>query len=149
MSTNYFPSRGCVYKIDTGGSSSQGFIELSPPLRGSTASPIVLESASVTQKDLVVPKPTLGDKKVIYSFGEDFGDVQIRGAILLGEVGKSMSGFAPVAGYFEANKTSKKKNPIEVSIGKKAYKFYLTTLAVGELDAQFNIQRFILAGVQV
>lgn len=148
MATNYFPSRGCVYKID-GGGSSKAFISLNPALTGSAQSPIILESSSITQKDLVVPKPTLGKNKVLYSFGEDFGEVRIGGAILLGEVGKSAAGFSPVTGYFQSNRTSTKKSPISVSVGQKAFQFYLTALVVGELDSQYNIQRFVLSGVQV
>lgn len=149
MASTYFPSRGCIYKVDSGGGGSSAFISLNPALTGSGNSPIILDSASITQKDLVVPKPTLGDMKIMYSFGEDFGDVQVRGTILLGEVGQSSSGFSPVSSYFESNKASKKKAPISVSVGQKAFNFYLSTLVVGEIDAQFNIQRFILAGIQV
>lgn len=148
MATDYFASRGCVYKVNNG-SSSKAFIDLNPALKGSADSPIIFESSSITQKDLVVPKPTLGNTKVLYSFGEDFGDVTVNGVLLLGESGKAANGFSPVTNYFRANRTSTKKTPIEVSVGGQAFSFYLTTLAVGALDPQFNIQRFALAGVQV
>jgi len=100
-------------------------------------------------KDLVVPKPTLSNFKVLYSFGEDFGDATIQGMVLLGEAGKSNSGFDAVYNYFKQNRTSKGGTPITVSVGSSPFKLYLTGFTVGQTDAAYNIQAFALGGITV
>jgi hypothetical protein len=147
MPANYYPSRGCVYVSEQ--NPGAGLIQLNPILRGSAGAPIILESASISAKDLVVPKPTLNKFKILYSFGEDFGEVNVRGALLLGEAGKNNSAFASVVGYFNSFRTSSTAAPIAVSVGSAGFSFYLTTLTVSEVDPQYNIQRFILSGTQV
>lgn len=137
------PSRGCVYTFGDGGQSS---IELSPELRGTGDSPILIQGLRVDDRDIVLPVVTLENRRIMYAFGADFGDISVVGNVLLGNSDAEGS-MGKVVDYFKNNRATKSLGPISASPpGSIAYKFFLTGLAVGEADSEFNIQPFVLVG---
>lgn len=144
-----FPARGCIYAHNTGGGGGTGFYALNPPIGGSASSPILLLGAALNDDDIVLPKSTLDNLKILYSFGQGFGQVQINGMALLGSVTDGAGkGFADAVNYFQKHRVSSSKKPIQLSLpGKVAYSVSLTGLAVGQTDPQFHTQQFMFGGV--
>ncbi len=140
-------SRGCVYLAGDGGPGS-GFYQLDPPLRGEKDAPIILEGADGLDEDIVNPKVTLGGRKILYVFGEDFGSVAINGLALLGTSDKRGAVFRKVASYFKEHRVHKSRTPVSLSYpGDVAQKIYLTQMIVSRPDPEFHIQVFQLKGV--
>lgn len=144
-----FSARGCVYAFNQGSGQTRGFYALNPQLAGESTSPVLILGISVNDEDIVLPKPTLDKFKILYSFGQGFGQVQIQGLALLGPSGGGGgSAVAKVTEYFQAHRTSSSAEPIGVSLpGRVAYRVYLTALAVGQTDAQFHTQQFLIGGL--
>jgi hypothetical protein len=151
MGQSFIAARGCVYKVSSGNGGSKGFYDIRPAISSTSGnSPVVIEGVDLTDQDIVAPVATVDNFKVIYTAGTDFGQVRINGLCLLGSVDDANAGqaFAAISSYFNANRVSRKKAPISVSLpGGNAYNVYLTGLAVGQPDTQFNIQPFTLFGL--
>jgi hypothetical protein len=121
--------------------------KLAPGLTGDDTSPIIWTSVETQDQDIVYPVVTIGNKKILYTFGEDYGSARIGGMCLLGNAGAGS--IDKVTAYFKNYRVSKRKLPITVSIGSQAYRVYLTGLAIGSPEPAFNIQPFVLIGTLV
>jgi hypothetical protein len=148
MANTFIAAKGCVYIA--GSNSSKGFYQLSPPLRGTPESPILLEGVDATLQDIVFPVATLDDKKYLYTMGDDFGNVGINGMILLGSSDAKGGSFAMMKKYFDTYRSSARKTPIKVSCpGSTTIVFYLTSLVISKADPEFHIQFFQMRGISV
>jgi len=149
MATEFIATRGCVYTVERAGG-GQGFYSLSPDLNGSESAPVLIESVDATLQDVVFPVSTLDKKKYLYVMGDDFGNVGVSGAVLLGESGNGGGGFNTVIDYFKANRASAKETPITISgPGGVSLKCHLTAFVLSRADPEFNIQFFQFRGLIV
>ena len=145
--TSIFPSRGCVFAFKQGGSSA-GFFALNPSISSPTTSPVLILGASLEDPDVLVPRSTLDGFRIVYSFGPGFGSVNILGVALLGNENGGGKGFASVMQWFQQNRASAKKKPVQLSLpGKVSYNVLISGLAVGQTDPRFNTQQFMLGGI--
>ena len=145
--TNIFPSRGCIYAFQQQGN-SVGFYALNPPITSSNAAPVLIMGASLQDPDVLVPKNTLDNFHVLYSFGAGFGSVNIMGVALLGNEKSGGKSFAEVVKWFQKNRASNLKKPVQLSLpGKVAYNVYISGLVVGQIDPKFHTQQFVLGGI--
>jgi len=157
MSTNFFPTRGCLYAIPSqGGSPSKGIYGLPSEgiyrLKGVTdqkgkASAILMTGLDMLDSDVVAPVITTEDLKVLYVFGKAFGRVSIQGQILLGAAGSSNDKLLQLQDWFESRRVAVSKKPVTLSVANKAYTVYITGLAIGAVDVEYNIQLFGLEGL--
>lgn len=144
---NFAICRGLVVTYQSGGSGG-GFFELSPGLTGSPDNPILINGIEGSDNDLVSPVVTLNRSKILYNFGEDFGQIGISGTILLGQAGKPGDAFQQVLSYFKQHRTSTSSSTISVSApGGDAFKLFLVGLSFSVPDQEFHIQRFTLNGL--
>jgi hypothetical protein len=150
MAIDFISSRGCVYVVKgpRGAGNVNGY-KLSGFPTGSKY-PIILTNASVTDSDLILPAATLNNHKIIYTFGEDFGNIQINGAVFLGPVGEATEGLSPVISYFQKNGVARNSGkPVSLSMpGRGKFKMYLQTLQIMQANAQLNMHEFMLTGVK-
>jgi len=141
-------TRGCVYQFTPSGSAGGGgssIIKVSPPISSYGSSPVLLVGVQTSEQDLVLPVVTLDNFKLLYTFGEDFGAFNIIGTALLGSVGGNGDALGKVIKWFSANRVTRKKNPIQVSMGGGgSYKVYVTGLNIAEADAEYHIQPFVI-----
>jgi hypothetical protein len=150
MAENFFPARGCVYRHPYG-DSDEGLYSV-PGLKGvgGPNSPVLITGIDLSLSDVFLPISTSENFNIIYSFGQNFGNVQISGEILLGEVTNGGGGVTQrILKWFESKRISKTKTPLEVSIDSEAYLVYITGMALGAPNAEFNIQPFVFIGTQV
>lgn len=116
------------------------------------AYPLLITGISWNKRDILLPVACLNGVKVLYSFGESFGDVVVRGQILLGpQAGKG--GTSHVQGlvdWFQGNRSSKSKKPVKLSILRSgAVRAYLNSLQIAEADPQNHVLNFAMGGVLV
>lgn len=147
---DFISSRGCVYTINPGGGGNVNGYRLQGFPTGSAGYPIILTNASVSESDLILPTATLDRKKILYLFGEDYGNVEIMGSVFLGPVGQPAQGLSPVIEYFQSNGVTRNGGkPVNLSMpGNKGYKVYLHGLVVAEANAQLNMHNFVLKGIR-
>lgn len=149
MADNFFPSRGCVYRVDLGAGTGKCLYELKGLANGTgTTSFILLTGVELSVRDLVLPVSTTKNFQVLYVFGQDFGNIQVNGEILLGS-DNSTTKVDELIKWFEDNRVGKKTEPSSFSIGNKAFNVYINGLVLGNPDTALNVQPFALVGIQV
>lgn len=113
----------------------------------SNSSPILLTSIQYRQRDIVSQMPCLDNIKVIYAYGQDFGEITIQGEILLGPLGDiNTQGAQRVLDFFAEHRVSRKFGPVAVSAVSSTYLVYLTGIKMGAVDPELHIQPFSLFG---
>jgi hypothetical protein len=149
MALNFLKSRGCVTAY--GGNGKVGSVSVGGFPEGSENAPILLTDCMPTKKDLVLPVTTLTNKKVLYTFGTDFGSITFNGLILLGPVASPTDGISKVNEWFEENRIGNKKTsaPISISfVGKGAAKAYIVGLTFGKSEPNINAIPFSITAIE-
>ena len=146
MSQIFASCRGAVYTSGSGGGG--GWYKLEGLSSSSVTTPILLQGAQLTDSDQVLPVSALGNVKILYPFGQNFGDVQVTGNVLVGPVAGGGAAFNTVVQFFQNNRVTQRLSPVSLSIpGGKAYKIYIVGLGLSEPDAQYHIQPFLIHGM--
>lgn len=113
--------------------------------------PILLTGVTIGQRDIVGQAACLENQKVFYTFGQNFGNIQITGEILLGALADAKAqdeGIQTLREFFANYRVSVFKKPVAVTISRNEAVFaYLVGLDIGNLDAEFNILPFSFHGV--
>lgn len=141
--------RGLVYVLNTDAHAQAGFYRLNPPIQSSKESPVLLHYATVNGADIVMPQTTLNNVKLLYAFGQQFGQVSIVGSLLLGtpEVGNARA-LSNLFDWFAQNRSTARHTPLTLSMaGSVGVKVHIINLAIGELDQNFHVQQFALSGL--
>jgi hypothetical protein len=148
MADNFFPGKGCIYTYDVGSGGGPGFYSLAGLPNGKD-SVILIQGVDVSVSDLIAPQTTLDDKRFLYLFGKDFGNVVINGLILLGPRGSSAQAYKNITQWFRLARVSENKKPVNVSLpGNTAIKVYIHGLLLGSVDPEFHTQQFVLRGLR-
>lgn len=139
---------GCVIVYDQGsGGGGSSLISVSPEISSSNESPVLITGVQTNDRDLVLPIVTLDNFRILYTFGQDFGDFNIVGIALLGAAGTGGDALKSVVSWFKANRVTNKQSPVTVSLGGGgSYEVFITGLNIAEADTAFHLQPFIIAG---
>ena len=113
--------------------------------------PILLLQVQIAQSDLVSAVACLDNFKVLYTFGQNFGQVQIGGEVLLGSIGTAGEARAAqrLRDFFAKYRISVWKQPIKLSTLGTSYLVYLTGMQLGAVDTNFNVLPFVLTGMLI
>jgi hypothetical protein len=112
--------------------------------------PVLFTGVAINHRDVYSQMLCLNNIKVIYSFGQNFGDVTITGEILLGNFGektKAQDTVKAVADFFWKNRVSNSLAPVTVSAVAGQYLVYLVGMDFGDIIPEFHIVPFVLHGV--
>ncbi len=148
--TNYLCARGSV--VNGLPKNSAGVYSVDGLESKKGQYPLLITGISYDKKDMILPVTCLNGVKVLYSFGEGFGQVVVRGQILLGPQagGGSTSHLQGLIDWFQSKRVSKSRTPVKLSILRSgAVRAYLNSLQIAEADPQFHIQQFAMGGVLV
>lgn len=146
--TLFRSAKGCVYTVRRG--SSRGFYDLRPALRGSAGAPILMDGVDGGEQDSIYRAVTLEKKKYLYVFGDDFGEISIKGLALLGKSDSGGATFSKIDSYFQKHRVSRSSKPILVSLpGNSHLRCYLHQWAIGAPDHQFHAQPFMFRATAV
>ena len=149
MAIEFLQSRGCVIQVNKTGTGRSYDLKGFPS--GGENSPILLTEAIVTRKDLVLPVTTLSNKKVLYTFGEDFGSISLNGIIFLGRVGESTDGITKVLDWYNSNSVGNKTTPAATKLslpGKKALSIYVIGITLNQPNHQNNYIPFTITATE-
>lgn len=154
MSLEFRAAKGCVYSV--GRQRSGGFYDLSPSLAAirlnseGTGSAILMDGVDGGENDSIFLVKTLDKKKFLYVFGDDFGDLTIRGIALLGKSDLGGQAFNQVKRYFDTHRVSVSGKPIKVSMpGAVSLRCYLHQLIIGAPDPIHHAQPFMFRATVV
>lgn len=114
--------------------------------------PLLIDAITFDKKDSLLAVACLNNVKVVYSFGEAFGDVVVRGTLLLGPLTSNVGTrhLQSLIDWFQANRVSASKAPVKMSIARQgAIRAYLNALRIAEPNPQFHTQAFVIGGVLV
>ena len=146
---SFFPTRGCVYAIPADDGTSKGGLYRLDGItdQKSSDSAVLVTGLDMVDSDVVAPVITTEDLKVLYVFGKSFGRVSVQGNILLGQASNPPTKLTAVQTWFQNNRVSASKKPVDLSIAKQAYSVFITGMTLGGSDPEFNNQTFALEGV--
>jgi hypothetical protein len=134
--------KGCVQKqsVYTGGQS--GF-ELEGAPKGDEARPIIIRNCNFSTEDIILPVSTLSSEKILYTFGQDFGQLQILGTVFLGTAGEGTPGLGPIIDFYNEKRVDVSKTPVFFSMpGEVGYAVYITSLVISQADPDLNTHDF-------
>lgn len=159
FSLTYLDVRGAFYKVqllDQSGNARGVYAieELNRNARddemGQLEAPILINSVETTQNDIISQMSCLNNTKVLYTFGQSFGNVAVGGEVLLGPLGNmptgEKGGTRRLLDFFWTYRVSVYERPITVSINGEAFYMYLTGLKLGAVDRELHILPFVLVG---
>lgn len=108
---------------------------------------VLIRAVDLQQSDIISQMAGLNNFKVVYTFGQAFGQTSIFCELLLGrnsELKKEAVTF--LENFFNTYRVSVFQRPISVSVADQAKFVYLTGLSVGRVEEEFNVLPFILTG---
>ena len=143
MADIFASSRGCVYAPNSRG--GQGSYAVEGLDRGSAESPILILGADLKDSDIVLPVSTLNGIKIIYTFGEAWGDATILGLALLGSGDSSLK---RLTSWFKGKRSSAGESAQTVNLSTPGgpYKLYIHAFGLAQPDEKFNTQPFMIYG---
>jgi hypothetical protein len=144
MAEIFHSTRGCVYTVNE--HSGHGLYKLSPEPSFGSGAPAVLMSVDLRDGDIVLVAPTLSNRKVVYTFGEDVGDVTVMWWLLLGSRNEGRKNLTNFVKWFNSVRVARSGKLVKVSVVNKAYKVALTTLRIMEGQGNLNIQPVAAGG---
>lgn len=118
-------------------------------LAGTVVPPVLITGIDFNQMDITSEMPCLNNVKVFYTFGQNFGQVQIMGEVLLGPLGETAQhnrGFRLIRDFFWAHRVSVTRRPIAVSVANESYFVYLKGMKVGQIDPNYHVMPFMFFG---
>ena len=133
-----FAVRGCYFKI--GSSNSSGYA-LSPSIG---FDPIIYGPVVHNGRDIVSGVPCFNQKRMLYKFGKDFGNITISGKLILGPVNSSAQGEGALRSWYESNRGN---NAAISSVFGNAVSFVVNGISIGGIDNEYNILDFTINGV--
>lgn len=126
-----FGGQNCVFTVNRQASGS-GY-----RLAGlRSAPPLVIQGASFSDTDIILPVNTLDKKRFLYSFGKHFDGGQLQGVAMLsiGSVG--------LARYVDGIRTSAGHGPVTFSTPLGGYRVWVTGFGMAPADAEYSLQPF-------
>lgn len=152
MSASILGDPGCflISKRSSQGSSA-GAIALEPDI--SLRSPnnaVLIMDVRLEENDDIAPITCMGNRKIIYTYGKNFGNVSIDGIVLMGPNVAQDQGVNRVLSYFRWMRLATRGAPVSLSMGKTGQAFFvgLTGFVMGQVDRQFHVQPFALSGIK-
>lgn len=152
FSFGFLQSRGCLAEVKIKDCNTSGLYSVAdlPAYQLTDGQILFIDTIDVTHEDAALPKDALNDKHALYLYGTTFSKMSIRGTIFFGEVCKGSSGniIQILTNWFNTNRVTKSKKPVNVSISDK-YKasVFIVALNFGQADPRLNSIKFTIHGL--
>lgn len=156
MSKEVFTGNGATWVVKGKGKGSiwglDGFRSLFKPkgAKKSCTAGVLIQDVTTKRSDVVVPVVGVDDKRVLYTFGKNFGQISVKGIIFVGATDQKPAEYAAkLRQNFDKASVSARQEPCTVSgpgLGKNT-KVYWTGLEFPASDADRNIMSFVLTGI--
>jgi len=132
----------CKGHIHTFGNASSGFYELKPEIGEVEGSRALILGIPLAFAEIVQPTTTLDDRRVLYLFGAAWNEISISGILLLGENKTRGEQLAKLLQWYNENRVSQKRGPVQVSLGTAGIDAYVVGLRLDQANANVNTQMF-------
>lgn len=156
----YLDVRGAFYQVSLHDKPTAGFYAIEElndflenhRVEAEQVQPILIQSVETTQSDIIGMVNCLENVKVVYTFGQNLGNVGIIGEILLGPLGggalgTEASGVRQLMNFFEKYRASNWRDAVKVSCLGESFFVYLTGLRLLRVDPDLHIMPFQLTGI--
>ncbi len=134
--SQFFPSSGCVYAPAGTGAGAYALSGLQSSV------PILITGAQVMDTDLILPVVCLNGVRIVYAFGQNFGEAGVNGLALLGSGGANNA--ESLKSFVDGKRTSAGGTTAYLSTPLGGFKVYVTGLSLGSPDSDFQIQPFVI-----
>lgn len=156
MSKEIFVGNGASWVIKGKGKGSvwglDGFDPLFNPkgAKKTCQSGIIIQDVQPKYGDISVPVAGVDDVRVLYTFGQQFGQISVKGLILMGSTDKKSEDYASEL-LQKFNKVRLSSDPIPYTVSGPGLgtntRVYWTGLSFPSSDADKNTMTFILTGL--
>lgn len=141
-----FTSHGVTFRVTGSANDSafrlQGWNNIIPMHRGSGIT--LIDSINYMEEDITLPITAIDDNRVLYSFGKNFGVLNIVGTVYLFGCSSLSNQLTRIQNAFNRNRVSNSKSPKDISaIGLKC-KVYYDRLEFSGADTDQQSIRFNL-----
>jgi len=140
----FFCPRGTISTFRGYGNSPTPYVQLKG--LNNAANGILLIGVSGGDSDIIIPTATLDNQNVFYVFGRAAGDFTISGVCFLGGSNQNMRSVETLRDFFTRERVSNSKKAVTLTLsnggGGMGYYVFLHSLIFGEIDNEFNMQRF-------
>ena len=123
-------------------SDSPGFFAVEPEIEATEGSRVLIMGASADFVDIVQPSITLDDKRTLYVFGSAWHELRISGLLLLGQAETNGDVIEKLIEWYDKNKVSEKKEPIDVSMGTAGLDGFVVGMNIGDPNPVVNTLPF-------
>jgi len=135
---------GRVYTFSQGNGGGSGLFKLRPDINVTGGGKLILQGPTSGGREIVQTEVTLDGEKILYTYGSGWGDVAVRGRILLGDSSSARANIGKIEDYFKTNRVSALQNSISLSMGNEALELFLVNHSIGNVDPVFHYLDFSL-----
>lgn len=108
--------------------------------------PAFITDVDVADKDITLPVVALDDKRVLYSFGKNFGEAHVMGIIFIFGCNRVTDALAGMQNAFNAYRVSSALSPINLSIiGSGGYRVYPVQLKFSNAESKRQFIMFTVS----
>lgn len=132
----------CAGHVHMFGGNGGGFFKVQPEIPSTGTGKCLIVGIPITHQEIIQPTVTLDDKRSIYVFGSAWSEASISGMLLMGERSGNGEQLGALLDWYDANRISKLKAPISLSLGRSPLEAYVTGLNLGSTDPNINTQQF-------
>lgn len=109
--------------------------------------PVLLEDVQITENDVTLPVVALDDKRVLYSFGQNFGQAAVRGTIYLHGCSSITQKMKQLKSAFDSKRVAKAKKPVNLSAYNVSVKVYPIAITFSNADPVKMSIGFTIEGI--
>lgn len=138
--------KGHVHVVtdEADGGQSSGFYAISPPIPEGAGSKVLILGIPLEFQEITQATTTLDDKRILYVFGTAWNSISVAGMLLLGDQKTKGEQLSQLIRWYNTNRVSAKKAPVNVSLGTSGVEAYVTGLQFGQANPQNNTQMFTI-----
>lgn len=132
----------CKGHIHTFDNASSGFYAVEPAIPDAVGSKALILGIPLSFSEIVQPTTTLDDRRVLYLFGTAWNELSIAGILLLGESNTRGEQLTKLMNWYNENRVSQKRGPVQVSLGTAGIDAYVIGLRLDQANPAVNTQMF-------
>jgi len=145
MAATFEVCTGKVFSFQsTAGNGGVGFYKVSPEITTGGDARIFVTGLPLSYAEIIQPVVSMDDRRLIYTFGSAWSEGQISLLLLLGESSTKGQAVNDVIRWYEENRVSKKKGPVQASSGGEGRDVFVIGMQMGAADPNINTQQITI-----
>jgi hypothetical protein len=146
MAATFEVCTGKVYAFQSSaGNGGIGFYKVSPDITTSGGARIFVTGLPLNYAEIIQPVVSMNDRRLIYTFGSAWEEGQISLLLLLGDSSTKGQAVNDVISWYEENRVSNKKGPVQASSGGQGRDVFVVGMQMGASDPNINTQQMTIS----